>query len=119
VNARRIYRTATLGTEYFWDVDIDDNSTTSLISNTADAALALVAVSSGDYVACPAGLDLVVGASWARVGSVEGEARHDVWLRARRRDELAHRDSDVSHWRRAVGDHRVCTTPRRPRDLQA
>lgn len=69
VNARRIYRTATLGTEYFWDVDIDDNTTTTLTNATADAALDLVAVDPGDYVAAPAGLDNVVahrGRAWGR-----------------------------------------------------
>jgi len=69
VNARRIYRTATLGTSYFWDVDIDDNTTTSLTNATADAALDLTAVDSGDYVATPGGLDNVIehgGRAWGR-----------------------------------------------------
>jgi hypothetical protein len=69
VNARRIYRTATLGTEYFWDVDIDDNTTTTLTNSSADATLDLTAVDAGDYVATPAGLDLVVehkGRAWGR-----------------------------------------------------
>jgi hypothetical protein len=69
VNARRLYRTATLGTEFFWDVDIDDNTTTSITNSNADATLDLTAVDSGDYAAAPAGLDLVVehgGRAWGR-----------------------------------------------------
>lgn len=69
VNARRIYRTATLGTEYFWDFDIDDNTTTTYTDTTADAALALDALDTGEYVAAPAGLDVVVahrGRAWGR-----------------------------------------------------
>ena len=69
INARRIYRTATLGTSYFWDVDIDDNTTTTLVNSSADATLDLVAIDSGDYVSAPSGLTLAVahgGRAWGR-----------------------------------------------------
>jgi hypothetical protein len=85
VNARRIYRTATLGTSYFWDVDIDDNTTTTLSNASSDASLSTVAVSAADYVACPAGLDLVSvykGRAWgrskAKPDSMYGSAIDDV-----------------------------------------
>ncbi len=69
VNARRIYRTATLGTSYFWDVDIDDNTTTTLTNSNADATLDITAVDAADFVAAPGGLDNVVahgGRAWGR-----------------------------------------------------
>lgn len=69
VNARRLYRTATSGTSYFWDADIDDNTTTSYTNSTADASLATDAVDATAYVTCPSALDLVAeykGRAWAR-----------------------------------------------------
>jgi len=69
VNARRIYRTATNGTAFFWDFDIDDNTTTTNTNSHSDATLDLTAVDSGDYAACPGGLDNVVahdGRAWGR-----------------------------------------------------
>ncbi len=69
VNSRRIYRTANLGTSYFWDVDIDDNTTTTLTNASSDASLSTVAIDPDEYVACPAGLDTVAvykGRAWGR-----------------------------------------------------
>ena len=73
VNCRRIYSTATNGTSYFWDFDLDDNTTTTVTKATTDASLATDAVDPLDYVAAPSGIVNVVGhkgRAWA-VSSID------------------------------------------------
>lgn len=68
VNARRIYRTVAGGSEYFWDFDVDDNTTTSISMGNADATLSTEAVDEGDYAIAPS-IDLVTawkGRAWGR-----------------------------------------------------
>jgi hypothetical protein len=60
ITGRRLYRTATLGTSYFFLTDIDDNTTTTWLNADADAALSIEAVSSGDLVKAPSRLKFVV-----------------------------------------------------------
>lgn len=85
VNARRVYRTATLGTNYFADFDVDDNTTTSITNSHSDASLAVEATDSGDFVTGPSDLDLVVahgGRAWGRTknepDTLYGSAIDDV-----------------------------------------
>lgn len=59
VNCRRLYFTANNGTDYFAATDIDDNVTTSITMDIADASLDIAAVDSTQYVSAPTDLSLV------------------------------------------------------------
>lgn len=81
VNCRRIFLTADNGTEYFAAQDVDDNTTTSVTFDIADASLDIAAVDSTQFVSAPTDLDLVTvwkDRLWGRsgldnlVGSVSG-----------------------------------------------
>lgn len=54
ITARRLYRTAAGGTSYYQLMDVDGNTATSLINNTADASLSLLPTLSSTLTA-PAG----------------------------------------------------------------
>lgn len=86
INARRVYLTATGGSTFFAAFDIDDNSTTSGVTDqTADAALSLVSADT-DLVAAPSDIDLLAvwkNRVWGRsaVDNVVGTSanRTDRW----------------------------------------